>query len=357
MRLKALAILAAVICFSLSSCAFHNQEVVNQAMLEGMKMGSKMARSQEGEYSWQLVKVPATVRGGVMIPEHDEHVLVRAGEGPTMPYMIPPSKNDDGMNTSEKRSAKIENVNLYASLTTAATLPPVRASTAEAVPALPVDAQQIITKSKMTQKGPGTLSQLFPSAIFNGKTKDLQLDREISFYNMEDLKQILMGRLDIFVDFSENTIIFSDIKEIVYETGFFTEDLAKDLKELLNNPDAKAVVNKTAGVITVYDDPKGHANVSREVQAKKDQYIQYAYKLVLKQGNKTISAAEGDVSPASPARFADGGIILELRGQQGMAKISFAKYPDIVTGYISREGGDLTATRDDFRLDVNFRKK
>ena len=352
---------------SLFSCTpFTSHGEVKQTMLEGTTSGSKTSTQQENAYTWQLVKVPATVRGGVMIPEHEEWVLVKAGDGPTMPFMIPPTSKEYGKEVREEKPVVKKESSPHAPVEA---LPLLAANAAAPGPQpsgqveppysgqVVAEARQVITKSKATHKGPGPLGEVFPTAIFNGKTKEVVLDREISFYDLDELAQKLRDSLNIFVEVSDNSLIFSDMKEISYETGFFTEELAKDLKGLLNNPDSHAVVNKTAGIITVYDDPKGHANIGREVQAKKDQYTQYSYRLTLKQGNKTISTAEGDVSPVFPARFADGGITLEFRGKQGVAKVSFSKYPDIVTGFIEREGGDLTATRDEFRLDVNFRKK
>lgn len=340
-----------VICIALASGCITTSGEVAKARDEGIQMGQAMAKPRaEGDYQWQLVKRPTAVRGGVVIPEHDEWVLFQGGKTQPAAYMIPPPASATqvvdkaGPSTAQAESQEPKG----------ADLPP-------SAPAPPPD-QQVITKESPAPvgktTGKGSLSALFIDAAFQGKTRDLILDKEITYEDLTDLAVKLQGHFGCYVDVVDGRLSFAEVKEQLYETGFATDDIAKGLKDNLNHPQAKAIVNRAAGTIAVTDDMKGHTNLQREIQARNDQYTQYRYEIILIQGGKAVSTAEGVVAAAQPARFTEGGgITLAIKGRQMMASVVYGRYPDMVTGIINKEGGEVESRRDDLQMKVRFSKK
>lgn len=345
---KILLVLATVV--FLTSCALQSE--VQRAKEEGIRMGQTLSKPQpDAAYQWQLVKMPAVVRGGSVIPEHEEWLLMQGGRTQAMPYMIPsqavppPVIEEKVVTISKTRTGKGD-----------------KAAAAE-YSTLPVDYtdHEVITKHQIVpakSTGKGNISVLFPEAVFNGKTRDLVLGKDIQYYDLEDIAAKLQAYLNVYVEVTDGILTLSEIKELTFDTGFATEEIAKSLKDAMDHPEAKAYVNKTAGTITVTDNVKGHDNIRKEIAARTDQYQQYHYKVSLTQGEKLVSSAEGNVSAANPIRFTEsGGITLAVRGKQISVSALFSKYPDMVTEIISREGGEIEAKRDELELKLKLSRK
>lgn len=209
--------------------------------------------------------------------------------------------------------------------------------------------------SSKTNVSRGMLKDLFPDAVFNGKTADIILEREIEFDNLADLAASLQAELGVFVDMTPTGLIFSDLREITYETGFVTDEIALEIKNILTHPDSKASVNKAAKTITLIDNVKGHGNITTEITSRQGKYRQYRYRIDLQESGKSISQAAGAVSAAIPVQFApDGGISLSLSGDKALVTAVYPKYPDRLQGIIETKGGVLESSRDSLKLTITL---
>lgn len=203
--------------------------------------------------------------------------------------------------------------------------------------------------------GKGLLRDLFPDAVFKGNTAGLMLDRDIPFISLAELASALQSHLSVFVEATDNGLVFSDLKEVVYQTGFVTEELAADIKSVLSHTDSRISVNRAARTITLLDNLQGHRNISMEIASRQKKYRPYTYKVELFDAGKSISSAVGAVSGAFPVQFApDGGVSLSLAGDKVLITAIYPKYPDRLQGIIETKGGVVEAQRDSMKLRITL---
>lgn len=181
----------------------------------------------------------------------------------------------------------------------------------------------------------------------------------VTFDNNVEFFDYIEERFGLFVDETSTGLLISELKEKKYRVSFLEKMLQEELQQMLHHKDASANLQANIGILTVIDDPIGHAKIEEYIKQVKGLIINaYSYDIRIDEKGKALAASSGEVTPVTPAMFGGSGTLnIIVKGGRILTQFRHVHFPNSVAFFLPSDGGTYTAREGDVRLRVTLRRE